>query len=46
MVLLFDRASKRLAREWAEADFDLRPLHLDGVFEDEGESSVQNETAA
>ncbi|MBA8840575.1 hypothetical protein [Ochrobactrum sp. RH2CCR150] len=46
MVLLFDRASKRLAREWAEADFDLRLLHLDGVVEDEGESSVQNETAA
>jgi hypothetical protein len=39
LALLFDRASKQLAREWVEANFDIRLLMLDGAAEEESKTS-------
>ena len=42
LALLFDRGSKHLAREWAEANFDLRILPLEGQ---EGRETPDEEAA-
>ncbi|SPL62536.1 hypothetical protein [Ochrobactrum soli] len=46
LALLFDRESKRLAREWAEANFDVRLLPLDLAEDGEKERETSDEEAA